>query len=368
MKILLVAPGPRHSTFDVYRYYLDAMRQSSDIEVLPFNLHNIIDWHYQALKFHLSAAHSADAAAIALSRGTRELLVDVVLHRPDVVHIIAGGMLPSFVWESLNDVRQRLKRPFIISTYLTESPYQDIVQLKFVEFCDVVFLNDKYSLKVFDPDNTKHVYYLPHSYNPAVHRNDYELDESYKSDVFFTATPFRERGSFLSKVDWSNINFKLGGFWKDFMPPEEYLKLKKYNFAESLIDNDVMARYYNGAKIALNIHRTRMDVDGFGPEINNYQDAYSIGPRIYEAVMCGALVATDFRQEAVDLFGNSLLYFDTPHDLQNLINKYIKDDSAREEKIFEAQEKIRHCTFVNRLNNIVLPVLYDVKQQYLKGV
>lgn len=365
MRILVVAPGATHSTYDVYKYYVDAMQDTAGLDVSTFDYHNILDWHYDALDYYFPHMEDDSKASIAFSRGSRELLVDVLVNRPDVVHIVSGTALPEFVWKHLTDIRSRLKERFIISLHLTECPYTDELQDSVAKYADVIFLNDKYSLKTFDPGNEKHVYYLPHSYNPKVHRPDYELDDRFYSDVFFTATPFRERGTFLAKVNWENINLKLGGMWNNYMLPEEYLKLERHIFTHNPVKNDVMARYYAGAKVALNIHRTRMDVDGLTPELDNKQGAYSIGPRVFEAVACGSFLLTDFRQEAVDLFGDTIGYFDTPEDLQSQLNIYLNDDELRENKILAAQEKIKGCTFKDRLDNIVLPVLHDVKEQYL---
>lgn len=365
MRILIVGPGARHSTYDVYKYYVDAMQNNENIELFTFDYHNILDWHYDSICYHMPGLEPDMQLKVAVSRASREVLLDILLKKPDVVHVIAGTAFPEFVWKHLTDLRSRIQDKYIISLHLTESPYQDAFQLEIAKYADILFVNDKYSLKTFDPGNEKHVHYLPHSYDPKVHRPDYELGEEFVSDVFFTATPFRERGTFLASIDWSGIDFKLGGMWNNYMLPEEYLKIKKHIFSEQTVSNHDVARYYAGTKVALNIHRTRMDLDGLSPELNNKQDAYSVGPRVFESVASGAFLLTDYRQEAVDLFGDTIGYFDTPEDLQSQLNIYLNDDELRENKISAAQERIKGCTFKDRLDQIILPVLYEVKEQYL---
>lgn len=363
MRVLLVAPGPKHSTYDVFAYYLESMRNNG-VHVVPFSYHNVLQWHYDSLLYHVKGIPEEDAQGVAISRAARELLVNVITEQPSVVHFVAGGMIPEFVWIYLVDLRNKLKKPFIISLHLTESPYQDAIQSTYAKYADVLFVNDKYSLNYYDKNSDKHVYYLPHSYNPSVHHPFYEVDEDYRSDVFFVATPFRERGEFLAKVNWDGIDFKLGGPWSQYTDPTDYLKIKKHIFTSEPIDNKVMARYYNGAKISLNVHRRKMFIDGLDDGIDNKNDAYSAGPRVFEAIACGSFLLTDYRREVEDLLGDSVVFFETPSDLEKSIRFYLSEDSARIEKTEEAMEKIKHCTFDNRLKNILLPIWDELIYTY----
>lgn len=366
MKILIVAPLPTHSTYDVFKYYVDAMQDSNDVDVVPFNYHTVARWHIDTIKnSSLKNIDDNEISAIGISRAARELLLDIIIQQPDVVHFISALAIPASLWQEIFNLRDRLKKAFAISIHFTESPYSDKEQINIAKFADVVFLNDKYSVAKYDPNNNKHIYYLPHSYNPKVHNDFYELDDEYKSDVFFTATPFRERGRFLASINWNDINFKLGGPWAEYSAPEDYLKLHKFVFTRNAVPNVVMARYYAGTKIALNIHRVNSDIDGLQEKFNNYADAYSIGPRVFEAVACKSLVLTDFRQEAVDIFGDTLAYFDTAKDVEEQIKLLLNNAALLEEKVQASFSKIENCTFLDRLNNIMLPVFEDVKKRYL---
>lgn len=364
MRILLVAPGTRWSTFDVFAYHLDAMDDSDEVIVNPFNFHNYMSWQKLSTLYYRNeigkSGLSEDAAsAIGAAIAAEKLLADVITFQPDVVFVISGTLLPHFVWKHLVNLRNRLIDKFAIAIYFTESPYMDEMQKDYLQYVDIAFVNDQHTVNMWNPDGTYHIHYLPHSYNPKVHRR-VEVDDEYKSDVFFVGTPFYERGKLLADVDWKDVKFLLGGNWADYCEPIDYLKLHKYNFREEVMDNDKVAKYYSGTKIGLNIHRTRMDIDGLDPELNNYTDAYSIGPRIYEMAASGAFIVSDYRKELIDIFGNSVAIFDSAKELERTVHYWLKEDNHREEMVEAALEQVSDCTFSSRLNNIILPVFDEV--------
>ena len=122
---------------------------------------------------------------------------------------------------------------------------------------------------------------------------------------------------------------------------------------------------YN-AKVALNIHRVNKDVDGYLPIMDNHKDAYSIGPRLFEAVACGSALLTDFRQEAVDIFGDSISYFKTPEELGNTTRFLLENPEIRMNMVDESMRRIKDCTFTDRLDKILLPVFINVKETYMQ--
>lgn len=370
MKIMVVAPGPRHSTFDVYNYYLQTLKSEnieSVVDAVGFVYHNFITYHHAAITKLHPGMDEATVESIMLSRASRELLLDVIINKPDVLFFVACAGIPVDVYSLLGQIRQELNRKFIMAGYFTESPYMDNMQKIFVPFMDILFVNDKYSLSVFDPENNKHVYYLPHSYYPKVHYpgNGMDIDSKYKSDILFCGTPFYERVQLLSSVDWKDFDFKLVGGWATWgIETGKLDKLQKFTdkTGDLLVNNDILANYYRGAKIALNIHRTRPDVHGAEKPLNNYTDAYSIGPRIYESVACGAFILTDYRKEAEDLFGDTIDFFDGASQLEEKIDYWLSPENEQERinKSMAAFEKIKNCTFLDRYKNYIDPVLRDV--------
>lgn len=356
LKTLLVYPGPLHSTRDCAAYYLDAMRNDDYIDAQPFNYHNVLAYHYAGVKTLRPDLSDTDAQIISQSRGSRELLAEIAHFIPDFLFVVAGTMIPIDTWYYVLNLRSNFKKKFGIALYLTECPYLDTMQMQFARFADVLFLNDKISLRTFDPFDNKHVYYLPHSYNHKVHYKRMNMIDEVTSDVLFCGTAFAERVDLLSKVDWTGIDFRLMGVWKD------YTKLAPYVVHDAMVTNESLATWYSGAKISLNIHRTRADIDESVPELNNYTDAYSMNPRIREAVMCGSFVLTDFRQEIVDVFGDTVEIYNDAKDMEDKIKFWLHRDneSLREERIVAAQELIKNHSFNDRLESIVFPVLNQI--------
>lgn len=368
MRILLISPGTIHSTYDCYKYYLDAMKENTDIgEVQGFNYHNLMMYHTESMKKYFPHYSVEDRNSIVSVRAARELLLDIITFRPDVVFVVAGGLIPIEVYKQIRLVREELNRKFAIAIYLTECPYLDREQKSFADYADVLFLNDKYSLKFFDPKGNHYIEYLPHSYNPKVHNtgigNSDLYEQDYKSDVFFGATAFRERVDMMASIEWDGIDLRLVGNWDEWADTEAGSKLQPFAIPDSrYLHNSEYAKYYRNTKIALNVHRTRSDINGDTPQLDNYSDAYSIGPRIYEAVACGAFVLTDYRKEAEDLFGDTIEFFENDQQMEEKIRYWLdpQNEQERINRVQAAMGRISKCTFADRLNENIMPVLKEV--------
>lgn len=368
ISVMVVAPGPTFSTYDVFQYYLDAYRDSKAFnDVQAFNYHNALIYNKTAIEKHFPYFTPEDVAGVSSVRAARDLILDVIYNRPDVVFVVSGTLIPHEVYRELLAIRRELRRPFVLALYLTECPYVDDMQEMFVQYADVLLLNDKYSLKRFDPQGNHYVEYLPHSFNPKVHYpgngEDGLLDDKYKSDIVFGGTAFKERVDLLASIDWGGVDLKLLGTWHEWANTDEGRKIKPYLTSSSVtVNNFELAEYYRGAKIALNIHRTREDVDGNGQELDNYLDAYSIGPRLYEASACGSFILTDYRKEAEDLFGDTIEFFDNADQLSEKI-AYWLDPANEQERINRAEAarlRIQNCKFSDRIEQHILPVFNEV--------
>ena len=367
MKILLVAPGAVYSTYDCYKYQLEAMHDNKEVEVQGFNYHNTLTFNRVALDKLFAHYSEADKQAVASVRSAREIILDAIVFKPDVVMFVSGTLIPPEVYIELANVRHELNRPFAIAIYFTESPYMNEMQDAFTRYADVLFVNDKYAVDRYDPDHSHYIEYLPHSFNPKVHYSgdNNRIDNKYISDVFFGGTVFKERLDMISSVSWGNTKLKLLGGWQEWGDTEQGKALDRY-FVKGKIfnDNSEYAKYYRGTKIALNVHRTRGDIEGESEPLDNYKDAYSIGPRIYEAVACGAFLITDYRKEAEDIFGDTIEFFDGSEDLERKIHYWLDPahEQERRNKADAARERIQDCTFDDRLENIILPTFREVLQ------
>jgi spore maturation protein CgeB len=375
LRILLVAPGALHSTYDVWNGYKQAIQNHEYSEVVPFNYHTMLMYHREGVRLINPNLSDEDVVMVTASRASREILSDIAAYLPDIVMVISGIGIPSETWNWVIQLKNHLKNPFKLVFYHTESPYLDKTQVMYDSFSDGILLNDKYSLGKHTNRLKENTIYLPHSYNPKVHYPDMnreytnltdyasgrEIDGiSLDSDIFFCGTAFAERVDLFKQVNWSGIDLRLLGQWRSYLDEGDSAYSKCVD--NIITANNYLADFYRHAKIALNIHRTRPDLSSDGTPINNHDDAYSIGPRLYEAAACGALIVSDYRQEIVDLFEDTAEIFDSPQHLQSIIDYWIKPENQerRFNKTQAAMEKIKHCTFDQRYNDIVYPMFMNL--------
>lgn len=366
MRIVIVAPGPIHSTYDIYRYYLDAMKQNENIDVHGFDFHNHLTYHKYAVDAMFAHRSHEFRLQAYIANSTRSLLYETIFFKPDFIFVVSGTLVPHQVYQELATLRHETNLHYGLALYLTECPYVDDLQEQMVRYADILFVNDKYSVDKFDPDRAHYVDYLPHSYNPEVHypgnMNGHIYEAEHSSDVLFGGTGFSERVEMMANIDWSGINLKLIGDPDAWLYGSGKDKLDQYIVPIKYINNWELANYYRGTKIALNIHRTRSNLEGDGKEINNYTDAYSVGPRLYEAAACGSFILTDYRKEAEDIFGDTIEFFETPEQMEQKI-RYWTDPEHEQERLNKAQaarQKVESYTFSNRLQNIILPEFENI--------
>lgn len=366
LRVMVVAPGAIHSTFDMFQYYLGAFRRSRDVEVgMSYNYHNRILFYDMAYKAvgEATGRDLYDPGQIMYD-ATQRLLMDVWRKKPDVVFFVCGTGMSSQLYSWINEFRKDTGRNFVMALYITESPYLDPEQEQMMNEFDVVFFNDKWSAEKYNPNGDKFVFYLPHSYDIMTHSPGY-VGAEYKRDVFFCGTGFKERGKVFSQVDWTGIDLGLYGHW-DMADEEDRVILDPYTTRGLLLNSEV-ADFYRGSKIGINFHRTSGPISA-NEEVRHIsrEEAYSLGPRTIEAAACGMFQLSDYRQELVDIFGDTIPIFNTPEELEDLIKEYLGDDEKRQNMADEARKRVRGMSYDDRvvmLNEIFYEALDTMKLQ-----
>lgn len=341
MRILLVYPGPVHSTYDVAAGYDKALRALGHT-VEAFHYHKYIAFYDRALQEQERdnpeyQRDNEDPFYLASERVALRA-VDFV---PDVVLIIAGGALHRRAHELIH----RLSIPMVL--LLTESPYLDAFQAKIIQqgYIDATLTNDRNSVHALREMTGGCVEYLPHAYDPSVHHPG-AGDEKLATDVFFHGTLWPEREALFAPLR-ELPRARIGGYTLDTT-----------DLAKDVIPNPLLAELYRSTKIALNHHRTYTEsgADEIAPGI-----AYSIGPRAYEIAACGAFqLCDDTRPELRDVFGDSIVTYHGADDLRSKIDYYLTRDCERVDRALKAWYAVRHCTFEDRANSILIPILKGV--------
>lgn len=110
----------------------------------------------------------------------------------------------------------------------------------------------------------------------------------------------------MSRQDLLGRSVQLG-----FIPPEETV------------------RYYNGAKVVINIHRP----DEWGQDNRNSHriSGKSINPRTYEISACGAMQITDIREDLTNYYrpGYDIETYTSTEELKNKIIYYLEHEEER---------------------------------------
>jgi len=341
MRILLVYPGPTHSTYDVANGYDLALRALGHT-VEAFAYHKYITFYDAALT--AQAANNPQyqkEAGDAFFLASERVALRVVDFVPDVVLVIAGGALHRRAHELVH----RLGVPIVL--LLTESPYIDGTQAQIIRHGHIAaaLTNDKNSVIPLAEATGVRVEYLPHSFNPTVHHPG-APDESLLTDVLFHGTLWPERVALFAGLE-KLPNARISGYTLDSTATQQ-----------DLVDNKHLARLYQSTKIALNHHRVYTDTE-HAPLGD--QAAYSLGPRAYEIAACGAFQLCDAtRPELTEVFGDSVPTYTDAADLRRKIEYYLARDCERIDHALRAWYAVRDCTFEHRAAQILIPVLEEV--------
>lgn len=348
MRILLVYPGHRFSTFDVAEGYANALEEMGHT-VCRCNYHDSVDFYTHSLMHwysdirgngHKSPSHEKLLMEATLL-GSERVAIEALDFAPDVAILVNGLSLHRRAFYLL----EVLSVPKVL--LLTESPYLDEQQSVIVEkgWIKGVLVNDKLSVKLYADMGIK-TEYLPHSYDPKIHFPG-PVGTFFQSDVFFWGTLWPERKDLGNALDRISAKTIWGG------PDPEH---DNEDNVDELLANSELAKYYRGTKIAPNMHRKLCWVKDGEPIM--VSKAYSLGPRAYEIAACGAFQLCDnTRPELFDLFGDTVATFEDKADFSRKIGYYLRHDNERNDMAKAAMDRVKDCTFSNRAENIIVPML-----------
>jgi len=235
----------------------------------------------------------------------------------------------------LDTIRARGTRIVIL---FTESPYEDDVQLKRAEHCDVALLNDPTHLDQFRqvcPSS----WYVPHAYRPDRHHPKAGLPE-HKSDFAFVGTGFPSRVEFFEQVDWTGIDVALGGHWANLPAESPLLKFLAHD-PEECLPNEQTSQLYAATKASANLYRREAN----RPELSA---GWAMGPREVELAAMRRFFLRDPRPESDLVLGKTgLPTFAGPEDFGEQLRWWLDHEDEREEAAAKAQLAVVDRTFVN---------------------
>lgn len=340
--VLIVAHGAHHSTYDIYNYYLSAMRDA-EINVRGFQYHNALDYHFHAIT-SIEKGEKPDSITKALNGASRDLITDITMYQPNHVLVISGLALPPKIAAVTYNLRNVFIKPYSVGYMFTESPYEDEDQEKYFPYLDYALFNDLTSVVKYNHDGDLFIDYLPHSFYQKIHYAYRKVDR-YVYDVLFCGTLYPNRVDAIDQLSLLGNKLKIIGKYTD-----NNHRLNNVDVDEGHVDNIQLSEIYRRTKIVLNIHRE-----------DHTHTAYSMNPRVREAIACGALVVTDVRPEIIDIFGDTLPMFTDESEIPIIIDRLLNNKDERHNRVLAAQERIRDHRYADRIQKTILPILKEVE-------
>ncbi len=128
--------------------------------------------------------------------------------------------------------------------------------------------------------------------------------------VFVGNTKQNKMRKIINDMGYLNHNIKIWGWgWEGLIPDEWY--------GGVYFENRKLNELYSASKIVLNDHHEDMQREGF------------INPRILDALASGGFVISDNVLSMNELLNNSVVTYDTPEELREIITRYLNDDAGR---------------------------------------
>lgn len=263
--------------------------------------------------------------------------------KPDILLVVHG------TFTSPELVRYAGEHGSTTILWLVEDPYEiDHHRGKMVEAYQYVFTNEKNAVREYDHPR---VYYLPWCCNPRVHKR-VSAPVSYWSDLLFVGMGFPNR---LETINYlapflKKLRVVLIGDWESWgkLEPELVEAVRPVNG-----DFWEIQKYYNGARINLNIHRNPVN-----PPSGNSREVGAASPndRAFALAGCGAFQLVDNTRSGLwDCFieNEEIVGFSDPDDLAEKIQEYLNKPVARAVIGEKAQKKAyTEHTYRRRLGEI----------------
>ena len=217
------------------------------------------------------------------------------------------------------------------AVWLLDEPYEVDDTSSWSSEFDAVFVNDPNTL-----DRHRNAHYLPVAYDPEVH---FENGNTRKYNVGFIGghNDVRER-YLLALHEAGYLSYVVGGPWRS-------TALQSICLAPNIAAADT-SDLYRQTRIVLNVFREvhHFNRDGIKP--------YSMNPRVYEALACGAVVVSEARGEVSEVFPELPLFSDHKQLLDKIgALQNDNEDYARVKSL--CQERVRAHSYQERLRRVL---------------
>lgn len=278
------------------------------------------------------------------------MLQEVTNHRPDLVLVM--NALHVFPPDHAEQIRQIKEMGIRTAVWFVDDPYfsDDTASLS-LQY-DTVFTHELESVDFYQKIGCAQVHYLPLASNQEMFRPIHVAPE-YHYDVCFIGNAFWNRVELFRQLAPFLEDKKVliaGGHWDRL---EHCGKLSRC-IRHGWIPVEETVSYYNGAKIAINMHRPT--TAGMDNRNGVNLTGRSINPRTYEISGCGTLQITDIREDLTAYYrpGYDIETFKDAAELQSKIDYYLNHEEERQRIAWRSLWTThQYHTYIDRLGRLL---------------
>jgi spore maturation protein CgeB len=260
---------------------------------------------------------------------------------PDVVLFVSAFFVEAGIFALMR------ARGHKIVLLMTEAPYQDTEQLTRAPFADLNLLNDPTNIAAYEELGP--ALYMPHAYRPELHHpRTGPLNPELAADLTFIGTAFQSRIAFFEAMDFTGIDFLLGGSYWDEELAEGSLLRRHLSQDAKCVDNTETAELYRHARCGINVYRREAEDDHAG-------EGWAMGPREVEMAASGLFFLRDPRPESDEVL-SMLPSFASPEEATEQLRWWLAHDRKRERAASLAREAVADRTFANHAARLLKAV------------
>lgn len=297
--------------------------------------------------------------AVLYDRATADLPLQILEFKPDILlHIV--GLIPPRVMRAVRELKVKT------ALWCLDDPQELDFTVQKGLLYDALFTVEPNAVAVHQAAGQKKAFFLPLGFLPSIQKKQ-AVEDKYQSDLCFIGVPFPARVSFFDQAADFLAEHKvkiIGGGSNIGNSADPWLwkkKLSRLDKLEKFIIDEVIspqeaAKYYNGAKINLNIHRATVD-ERFEHGNKNKVPAIGVSGRTFEIAGCSAFqLLDDQRTDLSNHFriGEEVATFHDLADFQKKVAYYL-DHEAERAQIAQAAGRRAYAdhTYASRLTELL---------------
>jgi spore maturation protein CgeB len=304
---------------------------------------------FEAIDQGVIAALRSETTEVRVSPAT-EMRLQAEQFRPDAVLVMNGlHVFPPDHLEQIDAIRA-MGIPAMI--WFVDDPYVTDLTVKIAPHYDYVFTHERSCLPLYRSCGCMQVHHLPLASHPEYFK-PMAVSPEYRTDICFIGMAFWNRVELFDAIApfLQGKKVLIGGkLWE---------RMTNYSLVSHFVNDGWIevpetAKYYNGAKIVINLHRTteagKDNLNGI-----NWQ-AESINPRTFEMAACASLQLTDVRQELPEYYdiGSEIAVFRDANDLVKQLEHFLSRDEERQWVAARGYRRTRRDhTFNNRIRRLL---------------